>query len=331
MIHIVNGDSVGSKLHEAGVQGEVLVWREMYTFGPVFLQPGLAENRLRRAAYMEQAFGIPQLEWISSAETQERRLAAFREHREIVLWFEHDLYDQTMLSCLLHWFAQQDLGSTKLYLLSIDQFPGIALFHGLGQLTPAELSTLNHTWSEIGDKQLALGKKAWDAYVADHPMAIVELLKEDTSALPFLHDAFQLHLARYPSVRNGLGLVEQTTLELLAEKWHTSQQLFQHINTKHHRLGLGDLQYWFILKQLSEGHDPLICIENDVPIPGLHDSPVQFLQAHINLTERGVEVLGCKSDWARPSGCGRWLGGFFLGDEKTNWRWDDKSSVILRQ
>lgn len=100
MIHIVNGDSVGSKLHEAGVQGEVLVWREMYTFGPVFLLPELAENRLHRAAYMEQAFGIPPLEWVSSAETQERRLAAFCEHREIVLWFEHDLYDQTMLSCL---------------------------------------------------------------------------------------------------------------------------------------------------------------------------------------------------------------------------------------
>ncbi|CAM4367589.1 hypothetical protein FHS16_002837 [Paenibacillus endophyticus] len=331
MIHIVNGDSIGSKLHAAGVQGEVLVWREMYTFGPVSLQPELAENRLRRAAYMEQAFGISPLEWISSAEAQERPLAAFREHREIVLWFEHDLYDQTMLSCLLRWFALQHVGSTKLYLLSIDQFPGIDLFHGLGQLTPAELSTLNHTWSEISDKQLALGKKAWEAYVADHPMAIVELLKEDTSALPFLHDAFQLHLGRYPSVRNGLGLVEQTTLELLAAKCHTPVQLFQQISNKHHRLGLGDLQYWFMLKQLSEGRDPLICIENDVPTPGLHDSPDQFLQAKIHLNERGEEVLACRNEWARPSGCGSWLGGFFLGDNRSQWRWDDVNAVILQK
>ncbi|MGM0885058.1 MAG: hypothetical protein ACQEXQ_28955 [Bacillota bacterium] len=47
MLHIVNGDSVGHKLKVSAVQGDILVWREIYTEGPVFVQPELPANGLQ--------------------------------------------------------------------------------------------------------------------------------------------------------------------------------------------------------------------------------------------------------------------------------------------
>lgn len=329
MLHIVNGDSVGNKLKDAGAQGDVLVWREMYTEGPVFLRQELPENRIARGQYMEEAFGIPLEEWKTSAEAPEKRLADFHLHEDIVLWFEHDLFDQTMLSYLLHWFSGQSLGNTKLYLLSINQFPGIPLFHGLGQLSAAQLSTLMNTWEEVSAGQLSLGKKAWEAYTAMTPAAISDLLREDTSALPFLEDAFKLHLSRYPSVQNGLGVIEQTTLELLASGTDTPLLLFQQTGDKHHVLGMGDTQYWFCLRQLAQGSHPLIALEGSVSIPGLYDSPQSFLHSKISLTGLGAEVAGNRKDWAKLNGIHKWFGGVLLEGHDPPWRWDNEHSAIV--
>lgn len=330
MLHIVNGDSVGTKLKKNGTPGDVLVWREIYTEGPVFTQPELPANRAARGQYLEQALGIPQQEWRNSSEAQEKQLAGFRQYDDIVLWFEHDLFDQTMLSCLLHWFAGRALGSTKLHLLSINQYPGIPLFHGLGQLTEEQLFGLNGTWQEITAEQLLLGKKAWEAFTSKTPEAIAELLQEDTSALPFLHDAFQLHLERFPSVQNGLGIVEQTTVELLLSGADTPLRLFQQAGDRLHGLGMGDIQYWLCLRRLSEGPHPLLSIEGSVKIPGLNDSPEAFLQVKVSLTELGEKVAGHHADWTTLSGSDAWYGGVRLEGGSPPWRWDASRSAIVR-
>lgn len=330
MLHIVNGDSVGTKLKKNGTPGDVLVWREIYTEGPVFIQPELPANRAARGRFLEQALGIPEQEWRDSSEEQEKQLLGFRQHEDIILWFEHDLFDQTMLCCLLHWFAGQALGNTRLHLLSINQYPGIPLFHGLGQLTGEQLSGLLGTWQEISTMQLLLGKKAWEAYTSNTPEAIAALLKEDTSALPFLHDALQLHLERFPSVQNGLGIMEQTTLELLSGGADTPLQLFQQTGGKLHKLGMGDIQYWLCLKHLSRGPHPLITIAGEGSIPGLNDSPEHFLHAKVSLTELGAKVAGKQTDWIRLNGIQQWYGGVRLEDSNRLWRWDARNAAIVR-
>lgn len=134
MLHIVNGDSVGDKLKQGNIQGDILVWRELYSFGPVYTKMDEPDHRRTRAQYLEQTLGIPQKEYIGTCESQERKLQDFRKYDEVVLWFEHDLFDQTMLAYLLHWFKEQSLGNTRLSLLCIGAYPGIELFAGWGSL-----------------------------------------------------------------------------------------------------------------------------------------------------------------------------------------------------
>ncbi|KRE53603.1 DUF1835 domain-containing protein [Paenibacillus sp. Soil522] len=330
MLHIVNGDSVGTKLKKNGTPGDVLVWREIYTEGPVFTQPELPANRAVRGQYLEQALGIPRQEWRASSEAQEKQLSGFRQYNDIVLWFEHDLYDQTMLSCLLYYFSEQARGGTKLHLLSINQYPGIPIFHGLGQLSEEQLFGLVGTWQVITAEQLLLGKKAWEAFTSKTPEAIAELLQEDTSALPFLHAAFRLHLKRFPSVQNGLGIIEQTTIELLLSGVDTPLQLFQRTGDRLYGLGMGDIQYWLCLRRLSEGPHPLISLEGNVRIPGLNEPPEAFLHAKVSLTELGEKVAGNHADWTTMSGIDVWYGGVWLESSSPLWRWDASRSAIVR-
>ncbi|WP_052410410.1 hypothetical protein [Paenibacillus durus] len=110
----------------------------------------------------------------------------FTKYNEIVLWFEYDLFDQTMLCYLLHSLAGQTLGDTKLSLLCIGDYPGVERFRGLGQLTVKQLKALSGTWRSVSERELALGSKMWEAYTSPLPEQHIRFFEEDTSALPFV-------------------------------------------------------------------------------------------------------------------------------------------------
>ncbi|MFB9328043.1 sigma-70 family RNA polymerase sigma factor [Paenibacillus aurantiacus] len=312
MLHIVNGDVFGSKLKQSQIPGEVLVWREIYTVGPVFTEPAEPENRAARAAYIEQALGVPQAEFIRHGEEQERALAAYQDYDEVVLWFEYDLFDQTMLAYLLHWFSERPLGKTKLSLLSIGAFPGIASFRGLGQLNLRQVETLSGLWQAVSGRELRLGADLWQAFTADTADPLVELLKGDTSALPFAREAFLAHLSKFPSVRNGLGSIEQATLDVLTEGTRTPIELFRLICEQHHVLGMGDLEYWSILKTLAGGDEPIVRVDGSETFPSFQGVPDNFASSRIGLTELGSLVQEGKADRVARCGIDQWYGGVHL-------------------
>lgn len=330
VLHIVNGDAVADKLRQGVVQGDILVWRETYPDGPVFAEPAEGDNRAVRARYLEEALGVPNAEFIRMSETQEKQLAGFRQYGEIVLWFEHDLFDQTMLCRLLHYFARQPLEGTKLSLLCIGAFPGIELFRGLGQLSVSQLGTLNGTWQSVGERELALGTALWEAYCSPDPDRLERLLQDDTSALPFARDAFRLHLSRFPSVRSGLGIVEQTTLETVRDGTHAPHPLFEQVGGKLNGLGMGDLSYWHVLAKMVQGPVPLLRIEGLTAFPTYRETPPSFRQCIVTLTELGEDVLAGKTDWVALNGIDSWYGGVHLHGTAVPWRWDSSQNRLVR-
>lgn len=329
MLHIVNGDSVGDKLKQGVVQGDILVWREVYPAGPVFADMAEPDNRSARALYLEQSMGIPRSDYIRISETQERQLREFRQYQEIVLWFEHDLFDQTMLCYLLHWLSKQQLGGTKLSLLCIGAFPGIERFRGLGQLSVQQMETLSGTWQTIGQRELGLGRAVWEAYASPDPTKLMDLLQGDTSALPFVQEAFEAHLARLPSVGSGLGLVERTTLEKVQSGIASPVKLFQHVGDELHMLGMGDLEYWHHLARMAEQPHPLLHIEGLTGFPGFSNPEPSFRDCIITLSALGRRVLDGEEDWIAAQGIDEWYGGVHLQGHSVPWRWDASGKRVV--
>jgi hypothetical protein len=277
---------------------------------------------------LERTLGIPQTEYINISEIQEQTLQGFRKYKEIVLWFEHDLFDQTMLVFLLHWFAKQPLGQTQLNLLCIGEYPGIELFRGLGQLTAKQLEELSGTWHPIGRRELELGSKVWEAYASHEVDKHIRLLQEDTSALPFVRAAFEAHLSRLPSTHNGLGSIEQTTLEMVAGGINKPFELFDQVGNKLNILGMGDLEYWYRLAKMSEQPYPLLSIEGLAEFPNFKLPVPSFGECVITLTKLGGEVLAGNQDWAAVNGMDEWFGGLHLQGQTASWRWDASQKKV---
>ncbi|WP_217593810.1 DUF1835 domain-containing protein [Cohnella sp. GbtcB17] len=313
MLHIVNGDSVGDKLRKGNIRGDILVWREVYPAGPTFVKMEEPRARTARAAYLEKAMGIPADEYAAACESQEQTLRSFRQYDEVVLWFEHDLFDQLMLGYLLHWFSRQELGHTKLHLLCIGAYPGIERFHGLGQLTVEQLETLGGTWKRIGQRELETGRRIWEAYASPNVEDHAAILQEDTSALPFAQAAFEMHLSRLPSAENGLGIIEQTVIELVRDGTDAPLELFREAGDRLCLLGMGDLEFWYRLRRMAEQPAALIEICQPHALPGDRDNVVA-------LTPRGRDVAAGVQD-GRLKVKDEWYGGLHLNDDLT-WRWD---------
>ncbi|WP_308640034.1 sigma-70 family RNA polymerase sigma factor [Paenibacillus silvisoli] len=321
MLHIVNGDHVGDKLREGNICGDILVWREIYPVGPVFLDMSGREQRSDRADYLERTLGIPRQDYIANCKSQEDMLQQFHKYDEVVLWFEHDLFDQLMLSYLLQWFSKQKLGRTKLNLLCIGNYPDIELFKGLGQLSTKQLMKLSGTWQRIGRQELETGKRIWEAYASSDIERHAGILREDTSALPFAHAALDMHVSRLPSATNGLGIVEQTILELAINGLNAPREMFRELGSRLIELGMGDLEFWYRLRTMTEQPDALIEITGPEP---------SFDNGLVQVTELGRDAAAGVKDWAahiKPSD--ERYGGLHLNRD-IPWRWDQERKQLVR-
>ena len=252
-------------------------------------------------------------------------LARFQEHDEIILWLEHDLFDQLILIRLLDWFAQHDLEHTKLSLICIGEFSGVDRFIGLGQLTPDQLATLYGTQHEVTAAEIALARAAWAAFCAPDPTAIESVIQGDTSALLFLRDALLRHLEEFPSIKNGLARSEEQILTVIAAGAQQAMDVFRAAQDKEERPYLGDTTIWTHLNRLADGREPLLQNADDMgfsrPV-GLGPYSDDFGAQRVSLTATGKAVLEGTADYIEINGIDRWLGGVHLRDSGTLWRWD---------
>lgn len=329
MLHIVNGDSFGTKLRASGIDGDILVWRESLIEGPVFVDFSSEEARCVRRKYFAER-GIPERLFQENTESQEAELDERSQNEEgIVLWFEHDLYDQIMLIHLLYRLRET---AVPLYLLCIDSFPGVSLFSGLGQLTPEQTAELHGTWKPVTAEQLTAAQIAWEAYAGGDPLSVQALLEDlRLECLPFLVPALQAHLQKFPSYADGLDVVQSFALSHIDAGITNPLELFKQFCEKEHRFGLGDVQFWACLQEMTGAEHPLIqCTGGSFP-PYNEGPPSDMKKWMLSVTSFGYRVLAGTADHVAFNGIDRWLGGCRLLGRERIWRWDEiNSSFVLK-
>jgi uncharacterized protein DUF1835 len=319
MLHVTNGDSAAGNLKIARVPGTVLPWRDILHEGPVPAGLTLEELSRVRAEYLAGLDGIAGFpgrepgDILTEFEERDRTLRGWKEHDEVVLWFEHDLYDQIQLIQLLAWFAGVKTGRTRLTMVCVEEY--------LGSLSPDAMAALLPLRAEVSPLEFELGARAWDAFTHADPTRIAGLLEEDTAALPFLAGALRRHLEQYPSTRNGLSRSESQALQVIAEGtrspadvWVRSQQDLEE------RIFLGDWSFERMIGELSSGPEPIVRFE---PGPLVAEKPgARFWGGALEPTEAGRRALAGTLDWVRVRGIDRWLGGVHLSGRESAWRWN---------
>ncbi|WP_066256210.1 DUF1835 domain-containing protein [Neobacillus drentensis] len=289
MIHIANGDVVGSKIRN--LPGAVLVWREMYDFGP--LSEDISEDNWikRRADFFEKKLAIPSSLFIKNCEDQIRYLDETPRVTELVLWFEHDRYDQTMLMYLLNVLSKKEF--KNLSMVTINEYQGIEPFYGLGQLSIQQLEELyDNKKQSITDEQIKEAITGWRAYTSENPTEIEKWMASSQEKLPFLKKALQSHLSYFPSIHTGLNEVETLVVNYLDKNTCSFGDLFHFITYHRTNDGISDLYFAAMLNEMMNGAYPLL--ESDYPLPNyLNPTPISKLK----LTSYGLAILGKQKGW----------------------------------
>jgi len=297
MLHIVNGDATAG--HLTAVPGEVAVWRDILVEGPVDVWlPAEALGR-QRAPWLARRLGIAAGDYLTNAGAQAEALTRAMSHEEVVLWFEQDLFCVANLAYLGAWLAEARPDGRVSLVFPADP---------LGSTEARRLAALFAERRTFSDAAIAHAAAWWRAYAGPDPRAL-EMLAAGPGALPFLDRAARVHLARFPSVRAGLGSVEAAALAALDEVPRAVSEVF-HAATHDDRMrghGMSDLQFAAHLHALADGPSPLVTItERDGAI-----------------TPEGRAVRAGRRDRVDAQALDWWLGGVHLEGHHVRWRWDE--------
>jgi hypothetical protein len=327
MLHIHNGDAAAGIAKQSTIPGEHFAWREALIEGPAPEDVSPAEWRKLRAAHLADSYELDPVETENELQAQEEKLASYLDHDEVVLWFEHDLFCQINLLYLLDWFAQRELGTTRLSLIFVGEYPGLPNFRGLGELNSDQMASLFPNRREVSSAEFNLAKAAWAAYRSPDPSGIETFLESDMSVMPFLKQALRLHLERFPFVRNGLGRIQNKGLEFIQDGSRKFVELFPRFGNAEPRYGLGDAQFWMSLRKMSDAPQPLLKLSNgSSPNGELGFEKIQ--EATFEITETGTAVLKNQADFVDVNGIDAWLGGVHLSGKTNLWRWDDQQQKL---
>lgn len=328
MLHVLNGETTEAILSRTSIPGTRFSFRDALIAGPAPRINGTDWRRLR-ANHLADAYGVEVNKCEQDLARQDEVFASFTKHEEVTLWFESDLFCQTNLLYVLDWLAHHDLGDTILSLICIGAFPGRQNFRGLGELEPGELASLFPQRKKVTREQLDLAVRAWQGYRASDPLELELLLQTDTAELPFLKRALQLHLARFPSVRNGLNRIESKALELTTDGLDKFKDLFPRFIDAEPDYGLGDAQFWNVLQRLTHGPQPLLLNSTGESVFATGTS--SYAEQSFAITDAGAAVLRGASDSVNLNGIDEWLGGVHLVGRTDIWRWDDRREKLVRQ
>jgi hypothetical protein len=313
MLHVTNGDAVLAGFRAGGIGGEQLAWRDVLHDGPVPMTATLEELSEVRARALA-AFG-----WGAYAELRaafarrDAALARCGEHEEVVLWFEHDLYDQLQLAQLLDWFAQHGTGGARLSLIEIGSFPGVVPFHGLGQLDGAQLRELLPRRQPVTMRQLRAAAAAWRDLRAADPLPLAARAKTPQEELPFLAPALRRFCEEYPSTRDGLARSERQVLRAVAAGARQPESIYER-SREDEECPWGDASVFLRLDALATA-----------TAPALSRGPLGY-----ELTPLGERLLAGDADWVREGGgLDRWLGGAHLQGTAVSWRWNEDVAGLV--
>jgi hypothetical protein len=263
----------------------------------------------------------------SSLERRDRQLrAALRNGRRLVLWFEHDLYDQLQLLDVL---ALAHGLEGLLEAIVVDAFPGKPLFRGLGELAPDELETLWPTRLEVSAETLEEAAVAWDVFRAPDPAGLAELAAQGSEQLPFLSAALQRLLEELPDVAGGLSRTERQALQVIAGDARTPMGAFLATQDLEEAPFLGDAWFYRSLSALGQGEERLLETDEGEPLPQpppLSDGQ-EYAWLGLRVTAVGERVLGGEADRVDLLGVDRWLGGSHVTEE-SGWRWDSAARQL---
>jgi hypothetical protein len=302
IVHLCNGDTTADTLSLADLPGEIRTWADALDQGP--LLPVRDEEHWKlRAAF-----------WASRGVPDDGRLVAWDQGvdeaakaDELILWFEHDLFDQLALIRLLSRLARRGLPQT-LTIVSIDRHPEVPNFLGFGQLQPEQLAQLWPRRTPLSRDAIDEAITAWIAVTSADPRALPYLVRR-VKAMPFLAGALERHLEEFPDPTSGMSRTERQVLAAIARGEGATESLM-----------IG-----------SHAIDPRYPLTDTILTATLNNLKRCGFIEGATVTPLGRQALAGAIDRVHETGIDEWRGGVHLTGKGPVWRWDSRERKLIER
>ncbi|OKS88892.1 DUF1835 domain-containing protein [Mucilaginibacter polytrichastri] len=251
-LQILNGDDTLKGFNDTGLDGDVIVWREVLSEGPV-------------TKTIDSEFWKMRTEWVSKTftttpehylEHMVGQLEKFNyPYEEINLWFEFDLHCQVNMLAAMQLIEQQfDLSNRAIYLISPDSYPGLDDFRGMGQLNGEQLEYLFDGRLRLTDYDFRLAEEAWSLYVRGNVNDLQNWIDTNPfwGSLHQLKAAMQAHVKRLTVNADGHNYIEQKLLAIKQSGIVERADIYEQFWSAEKIYGMGDRELDIYLERLDK-------------------------------------------------------------------------------
>jgi len=267
ILHILNGDSTAEIFDKTSIVGDIVVWREMLCEGVVKSEIGSDDFWKSRYDFFESEFGIGKLEYFDQTIKELVKLEELSTYREVVLWFEYDLFCQVNLIAACSYLIKSFRKDINYYLVCTGKEKGKDQLQTLSNYGPNEYKILYKNKVKLTKNDLLFAEYCWNLYIEND---LIKLKNNDfskNSKFEYLPMAIDQHILRFPNI-NGLNQIENKILELINSGLTSKNKIVRQLliwQQKETVYGFGDMQYFMTLKNLKKfytDHNNVILLNN---------------------------------------------------------------------
>lgn len=253
VLHVLNGDATLNGFRQTGIKGDVMVWREVLSEGPLLTNVVDAEFWNRRSAWVSSAFKDSTQQY--SGKVIDELAMLDKTYKEINLWFEFDLHCQINLLGVINYIEERgDLSTPALYLICPDHYRGVNPFFGMGQLNGSQLRNLfDNIRVQLNEVDLHIAGCVWKLYSDGDVGGIRKFLEETDywANMKHLKPALEAHLKRVQVNDIGLNYIEQKLLDIYHAGSHTRREIYKRFWETEKIYGMGDMELDVYLGHLT--------------------------------------------------------------------------------
>jgi len=305
-LHVTNGDPVLYLWKKAALLGTHLAWRDALYEGPVLSDRSLEELSTIRAQFLaSEGYGNP-IKINRDFEKRDALLRRAADFDEVVLWFEHDVYDQLQLLQILAYLSAMDLSAGSVQLIQSENY--------LGMLSADELLALLPKRRSLTRASANVAQRAWHAFTAETPNDLHAMLDQDVAGFPFLRGALQRLCEEFPALKSGLSRTQQNIVEAIGQGARSPDDVFKRSQAREEAAFLSDAICLRKIAELSADPAPLVA----------------ELEGGLELTVLGRRVASGDADWLDAQPLDRWIGGVHL-TSANHWRWDEAGRAFVER
>ncbi len=254
ILHILNGDSTLQGFEQTGLEGDILVWREVLSEGPLEENISSGSFWKNREKWICNTFNEKQDGYQENVIDQLDKLS--EPYDEINLWFEFDLHCQVNLLGVMNLLKQKtDLSMPVIYLICPASFPDKEDFRGMGELNGDELTWLyDNIRLRLSEIDFIIAAEVWKIYAVQNAGKLKNYLTKTSfwGSLHLLKQALEAQLTRLLINENGLNYIEQKLLDIYNYGITTKPGIYQRFWETEKIFGMSDLEVGIYLQRLKE-------------------------------------------------------------------------------